>query len=87
MAVNEAQGDIIYFFDDDSALIPGGVESVLEVFNTDSSAAVCGGYALTPDTDTRIQKSFGAVLASSWAMQEAVQGTKAGNKRYRESMK
>jgi len=83
MAVNEAQGDIIYFFDDDSALIPGGVESVLEVFNTDSSAAVCGGPALTPDTDTRIQKSFGAVLASSWASaKSSARYKKAGVKRY-----
>lgn len=83
MAVKEAQGDIIYFFDDDSVLQPGGVESVLEAFQSDASAAVCGGPALTPDTDSRIQKSFGAVLSSSWASaKSSARYKKAGNKRY-----
>ena len=68
MAVRGARGKIIYFIDNDSFVAPGSVELALEIFRQDPGAAIVGGPSLTPGTDTFIQRCFGLVLSSVFAV-------------------
>lgn len=65
--VKEASGDIVYFMDDDSVLPAGLLNRAESYLSANPEAAVLGGPELTPQTDTIIQKSFGAVFASFFA--------------------
>ncbi len=65
--VKEAAGDIIYFIDDDSILPPGIMQKAEIYFAANPQAAVLGGPELCPETDTVLQKSFGAVFAGFFA--------------------
>ena len=65
--VKQALGSIIYFIDDDSVIPPGILERAEIFFEAHPEAAVLGGPELTPDTDSILQKSFGAVFSSPFA--------------------
>lgn len=65
--VKIAQGDILYFLDDDSAPQAGNIQKALEIFNSSRLAAVAGGPSLTPETDTLQQRCFGLTLANPLA--------------------
>jgi glycosyltransferase involved in cell wall biosynthesis len=65
--VAQAVGSVIYFMDDDSILPSGLLKRAEEYFIQHSQTAVLGGPELTPEGDTMIQKSFGAVFASPFA--------------------
>ncbi len=62
-AAREAQGEIIYFLDDDSRVAPTALDTVVEILS-DTSVAAVGGPSLTPDDDTLLQRLFGSALAS-----------------------
>jgi cellulose synthase/poly-beta-1,6-N-acetylglucosamine synthase-like glycosyltransferase len=62
-AARQAQGEILYFLDDDVNADERLFRYVVEVFE-DESVSVVGGPALTPESDSVKQKCFGAVLAS-----------------------
>lgn len=67
MGVKEAEGDIIYFIDDDSILPPGIIQKAESYFNANPKVAVLGGPELSPQTDSILQKSFGEVFSSVFA--------------------
>ncbi|GFE62735.1 glycosyltransferase [Geobacter sp. AOG2] len=62
-AVAQAQGEIVYFLDDDSLTSPGFLKVVAGHYRDPQVAAV-GGPSLTPATDSILQRSIGAALAS-----------------------
>jgi len=62
-AVRLARGEIVYFLDDDSLVVPDAVER-LERHFADDTVVVVGGPSLTPETDSLLQKAIGAVLSS-----------------------
>ena len=62
-AARQAEGDILYFLDDDSLVSPGFLQQALIHF-ADPSVAVVGGPSLTPATDSLRQRAFGAAFAS-----------------------
>jgi cellulose synthase/poly-beta-1,6-N-acetylglucosamine synthase-like glycosyltransferase len=63
-AVREAQGEYIYFLDNDS--IPAGdcFLRILHFFGEHPDAAIFGGPSLTPASDTSWQQAFGVVLGN-----------------------
>lgn len=63
LAAREAQGDLLYFLDDDSRPVPDALQRCAAAFR-DSGVAVVGGPSLTPAGDTRLQRLFGAALSS-----------------------
>jgi cellulose synthase/poly-beta-1,6-N-acetylglucosamine synthase-like glycosyltransferase len=65
--VRLSKGDIIYFADNDSVITRDVFMKAELLLENDPSIAVLGGPSLTPDSDTPLQKSFGAVFASPWA--------------------
>lgn len=62
-AVQQAQGDIIYFLDDDSLVVPDALQRLEQHF-ADQRVVVVGGPSLTPPTDNFFQCAIGAALAS-----------------------
>ncbi|MCX8094292.1 MAG: glycosyltransferase [Candidatus Goldbacteria bacterium] len=74
--IKKSKGDILYFCDDDSILSPYCFKKAKEIFSKDKDIGVIGGPSLTPETDTVIQKTFGAVLSSYW-------GTGPSSSRYK----
>lgn len=62
-AALKAQGEIVFFIDDDSRVAPDFIERTLMHFHDPKVAAV-GGPSLTPASDTSLQKAFGAAFAS-----------------------
>jgi succinoglycan biosynthesis protein ExoA len=62
-AVRHAQGDIVYFLDDDSVIYPNLFRDVLKWFCDDRIVAV-GGPAVTRKTDSFLQKCFGYALGA-----------------------
>lgn len=62
-AAKGANGDILYFLDDDSCAIPDVLKRIVRHFE-DEKVAVVGGPSITPEGDTLLQKSFGAALGS-----------------------
>lgn len=63
MAVNQAEGDVVYFLDDDSRITPAGL-AACAVAMADKGVAVAGGPSITPRDDSSLQRLFGAALAS-----------------------
>jgi succinoglycan biosynthesis protein ExoA len=62
-AANEAQGDIIYFLDDDSQVAPDCLAICAQVME-DPAVAVAGGPSLTPASDSLLQQLIGCALSS-----------------------
>jgi len=62
-AVQQATGEIIYFLDDDSEVVPDCLQRIVEHFRDPQVVAV-GGPSLTPASDSLLQRAIGAVLAS-----------------------
>jgi len=65
--VKAAEGDIIYFLDDDSVPNADSVSRALAAFKRDEKTAAAGGPALNLKTDTELQKTFSGVLSSYFA--------------------
>lgn len=63
LAAREARGELLYFLDDDSRPVPDLLKRCAAAFG-DSGVAVVGGPSLTPASDTRLQRLFGAALSS-----------------------
>ncbi len=62
-AAAAAQGDILFFLDDDSIVQPDCLETCLRIISDQSVAAV-GGPSLTPHTDSSLQQLFGMAISS-----------------------
>lgn len=62
-AVSMASGDVIYFLDDDSQVIPGALCHLADLF-ADPEVVAVGGPSLTPASDSWLQRLFGAALTS-----------------------
>lgn len=77
LAARVAQGDILYFLDDDS-LVPPENLALCSDGMSDPSVAVVGGPSVTPPGDSIVQQLFGYAVASPF-------GSGAVNKRYRVS--
>jgi len=75
LAAREAVGDILYFLDDDSLIIPENLAFCRDAMS-DPAVAVVGGPSLTPDEDSWLQQLFGQALASKF-------GSGAVSNRYR----
>ncbi|MFA7061431.1 MAG: glycosyltransferase [Pedobacter sp.] len=75
LAAKQSQGDILYFLDDDSCVMPDCLIQCAQTFE-DLSIAVVGGPSLTPDSDSRLQHLFAYALTSSF-------GSGAMRNRYR----
>jgi succinoglycan biosynthesis protein ExoA len=63
MAAATAGGEILYFLDDDSMVLPQFLQRSVSHYRNNSVAAV-GGPSLTPESDTPLQQAFGMVLSS-----------------------
>lgn len=75
LAAREAEGDVLYFLDDDSLINLENLDLCAEGMR-DSSVAVVGGPSITPEGDSRLQQLFGFALASAF-------GSGAVRNRYR----
>lgn len=58
-----ATGDILYFLDDDSLVVPDALQRLAAAFDDERVAAV-GGPSVTPSSDSAFQRSVGWALAS-----------------------
>ena len=63
MAARQAAGEILYFLDDDSLVLPDNLTKCAEAFE-DRQVAVVGGPSLTPLSDSLLQRLFGLALTS-----------------------
>ena len=63
LAAKEAQGQILYFLDDDSLVSPDFLMRVVRHYRQDK-VAVVGGPSLTPVEDSPLRQAFGLALAS-----------------------
>ncbi len=63
-AASAAEAEILYFLDNDAYADKRLFRNVVEVFREEENVSVVGGPALTPESDTLLQKCFGYVLAS-----------------------
>jgi GT2 family glycosyltransferase len=77
LAAREARGDILYFLDDDSLILPENLDECINCM-LDPAVAVVGGPSITPQTDSWLQHVFGLALSSSF-------GSGAVSNRYRQS--
>jgi succinoglycan biosynthesis protein ExoA len=64
LAARQAEGEILYFLDDDSRVGSDFLEKVVEHYRDDVVAAV-GGPSLTPATDSPLQRAIGVAFASA----------------------
>jgi succinoglycan biosynthesis protein ExoA len=62
-AARAAQGELLFFLDDDSQVDPGFLERAVGHFRDPKVAAV-GGPSLTPASDSPLQRAIGAAFAS-----------------------
>lgn len=62
-AVQQARGEIIYFLDDDSVVVPDCLQRIVEHFRDPQVVAV-GGPSLTPASDSLLQQAIGAALSA-----------------------
>jgi GT2 family glycosyltransferase len=62
-AAHQAQGEILYFLDDDSHVPPDCLDTCASIMSDDSVAAA-GGPSLTPKNDSPLQQLFGLALSS-----------------------
>jgi len=65
LAVAASAGDILYFLDDDSKVLPRFLRKAVRNFQEPEVAAV-GGPSLTPDSDSLLQHSFAMAFASAF---------------------
>lgn len=65
MAAQAAEGDILYFLDDDSCISTDSIAICANHFSS-SNIAVSGGPSLTPKTNSPLQKLFGIALSSPY---------------------
>lgn len=63
LAVERAQGELVYFLDDDSLPLSDALSRIATAMK-DPAVAVVGGPSLTPPTDSPFQRSIAAALAS-----------------------
>lgn len=63
-----AKNSCIYFLDNDSILDENPLVELKKLLTKDADIAIAGGPSLTPDTDSYLQKNFGAVLSSFLAV-------------------
>jgi hypothetical protein len=63
LAAEEAEGEFLYFLDDDSLVAPDFLHRAAACYGTCFPAAV-GGPSLTPEGDSPLQQAFGLALAS-----------------------
>jgi GT2 family glycosyltransferase len=64
-AAREASGDVLYFLDDDSLILPENIALCSDGMN-DPVVAVVGGPSLTPADDSPLQQLIGCALASAF---------------------
>jgi succinoglycan biosynthesis protein ExoA len=64
-AAQEAGGDVLYFLDDDSLIIPENL-ALCAAGMSDPSVAVVGGPSITPAGDSPLQQLIGSALASAF---------------------
>jgi GT2 family glycosyltransferase len=64
-AAREAEGDLLYFLDDDSLIAPDNLALCLNGMS-DPNIAVVGGPSITPTSDSWLQRLFGSALASAF---------------------
>lgn len=62
-AVKKASGKILYFLDDDSSPDRSNINLMINHYGDEAVAGV-GGPSITPETDSFIQRCFGALLCS-----------------------
>lgn len=62
-AVQQAQGEIIYFLDDDALVLPDCLQRIAEKLGDPQVVAV-GGPSLTPASDSLLQRAIGAALSA-----------------------
>lgn len=62
-AAQQACGEIIYFLDDDSNVLPDCLDRLVGHF-ADQRVTAVGGPSLTPSSDSLLQRAIGAALAS-----------------------
>ena len=65
LAAMKAKGDILYFLDDDSLILPENFARCCAGMS-DPLVAVVGGPSLTPSSNSRLQQLFGQALASAF---------------------
>ncbi|WP_224963362.1 glycosyltransferase [Geomonas subterranea] len=63
-AAREAQGEILYFLDDDSGVAPDFLDRAAGHYQ-DPNVAAAGGPSLTPATDSPLQRAIGIAFASA----------------------
>ena len=63
VAVQQAEGEIVYFLDDDSR-VAADCLAIIAGIMVDPAVGVVGGPSLTPEEDSFLQKLFGVALAS-----------------------
>jgi succinoglycan biosynthesis protein ExoA len=63
LAAQEAQGELLFFLDDDSQVAPGFLEAAARHY-LNPQVAAAGGPSLTPPTDSVLQRAIGAAFAS-----------------------
>ena len=63
LAAAAAEGEFLYFLDDDSQVLPGFLQKAVRHYEDPSVAAV-GGPSLTPDSDSILQHAFAMALSS-----------------------
>ena len=64
IAADQANGEIIYFLDNDSQPDKNNLNILHQFFKENKKAIIAGGPSLTKDNDTVFQKSIGCVLGS-----------------------
>ncbi|HBA89846.1 MAG TPA: glycosyl transferase family 2 [Geobacter sp.] len=64
LAAREAQGDMLFFLDDDSSASPAFLETAAAHYR-DARVAAVGGPSLTPGTDSPLQRAIGLAFASA----------------------
>lgn len=62
-AAQSAQGDLLYFLDDDSLVSVDALKRISDAMQRDDVAAI-GGPSLTPSTDTPLQRAIGYAVQS-----------------------
>jgi glycosyl transferase family 2 len=64
LAAAAAEGDLLYFLDDDAAVVPDALKRIAAVFSDERVVAV-GGPSVTPAADSCFQRAVARVLSSS----------------------
>jgi succinoglycan biosynthesis protein ExoA len=65
--VRQAKGDIIFFADDDTVTVAEAFNRAKTLLETETDISVLGGPAVTPESDSLLQKTFCSIFASPWA--------------------